>query len=87
MEAIERYSAEMRSNDNTIISTTEELERCIDPNELILPGRISPDSKLEWCAALNLRNNKNIMCLQMLFIIHIIPGKILLGYLDLILMD
>ncbi|ADP77282.1 methanogenesis marker protein 1 [Methanothermus fervidus DSM 2088] len=58
MEAIERYSAEMRSNDNTIISTTEELERCIDPNELILPGRISPDSKLEWCAALNLRNNK-----------------------------
>ena len=47
MEAVERYSAEMQDNENTVSKKYDEID-CLNPNELILPAKSYDDEELEW---------------------------------------
>lgn len=47
MEAIERYSAEMQENEDTIIKRYDSSD-CLNPEDLILPRDSFNDDELEW---------------------------------------
>lgn len=66
MESIERYSSEYRKSDRKriIVGSYEELSEdnnMIDPQSLILPGRLLPDSRVDWIDGYDLVNEEELM--------------------------
>lgn len=60
MEAVERYSAEMQENENTVTKKYDEYD-CLNPNELILPAKSYDDEELEWNEAFSVVTGDKIM--------------------------
>lgn len=65
MESIERYSSEMQKQDKKKITlaTFEAISGeydAVEPGSLILPGRLLPGVKLEWCDGYDLMNKKEV---------------------------
>ena len=58
MEAVERYSAEMQDNENTVSKKYDEID-CLNPNELILPAKSYDDEELEWNEAFSVVDRKS----------------------------
>ncbi|NLM02741.1 putative protein MTH_987 [Methanothermobacter wolfeii] len=61
MEAFERYSAERKKGDRTILAHPDEAENCIDPSSLILPGGSAPDHEIEWIEAENIETMERVL--------------------------
>lgn len=59
MEAIERYSAEMQENDETIIKEYDEKD-CINPKDLILPRNSFNNEELEWSEGYSVMTSEKI---------------------------
>lgn len=60
MEAVERYSAEMQENENTVSKKYDEYD-CLNPNELILPAKSYDDEELEWNEAFSVVTGDKIL--------------------------
>lgn len=60
MEAVERYSAEMQDNENTVSKKYDEID-CLNPNELILPAKSYDDEELEWNEAFSVVTGDKIL--------------------------
>lgn len=60
MEAVERYSAEMQDNENTVTKKYDEID-CLNPNELILPAKSYDDEELEWNEAFSVVTGDKIL--------------------------
>lgn len=59
MEAIERYSAEMQENENTIIQKYNP-ETCLNPESLILPRNVYHDEEIEWVKGYSIKTSEEI---------------------------
>jgi len=59
MEAIERYSAEMQDEDETIIKKYDEND-CLNPEDLILPKNNYHDEELEWSKGYSIKTGEKI---------------------------
>ncbi|WP_424359301.1 YcaO-related McrA-glycine thioamidation protein [Methanocella sp. MCL-LM] len=65
MESIERYSSEMQKQDKkkVIVGAYEEVSEkhaAVDPQSLILPGRLLPGTKLEWFEGYDIMGKKEV---------------------------
>ncbi|HMK47636.1 MAG TPA: YcaO-related McrA-glycine thioamidation protein [Methanocella sp.] len=66
MESVERYSSELQKADKRkiIIGTFDEVSkkyRAVAPENLILPGRLMTDVRLEWYRSYDLASKKEVM--------------------------
>jgi thioglycine synthase len=66
MEAVERYSSEFQKEDKkrVVLGTYMEVSNgkvAIDPRDLILPGQLISDIKLDWIDGYDLRNKKEVL--------------------------
>ncbi|OED30452.1 YcaO-related McrA-glycine thioamidation protein [Methanosphaera sp. WGK6] len=59
MEAVERYSAEIQGNENTIIQKYNSSD-CLNPETLILPRDTYHDEELEWVEGYSIKNGSKL---------------------------
>ncbi|MGN1321002.1 MAG: YcaO-related McrA-glycine thioamidation protein [Methanosphaera sp.] len=59
MEAVERYSAELQGNENTIIKKYNP-DDCINPESLILPKNSYNDEEIEWIKGYSIKKDDEI---------------------------
>lgn len=59
MEAVERYSAEMQEDENTIIKKYDP-DDCLNPEELILPRNTYNNQELEWIKGYSIKTSDEI---------------------------
>jgi putative methanogenesis marker protein 1 len=65
MEAVERFSAEVKNFEDRLLFDSYEhlsaLNGVVRPADLILPGHLSSDTKIEWYASWDLLNNEEVL--------------------------
>ena len=60
MEAIERYSAEMQDDDETIIKEYDPCD-CLNPEDLILPRDVYDGQPLEWTKGYSIKTGEEVL--------------------------
>ena len=71
MEGLERYSAELQSDDSLIVSSypvLAEKYEILDPIELILPNTADPDAVIPWSVCYELLLNETSLALEELLV-------------------